>query len=215
MSRKSEDSPGSSENMSQSRWFFESTEVPNRLLEEDPLKRRSPPRIWLKPGYEKEIIFVDDRGFSFFEHQISCAGKWSNWLTCLKTVGKCPICKSGNVSKAVTLFTVIDATGWIADDGTRYQNKLRLFVASPDVAAVLVKEKHRQENGLVGGRYLASKSSFSELCTTRNFRKICTENMADFNDPLPFDYEEIFRPLPVEAMMTVASKIILKGGDGE
>ena len=190
-----------------SSWFSESLADLGNSAVEETSKRRSPRRTYLKVGYEQEHIFVDDRGFRYWEHHLIDSNGKANWYTCTKFTGKCPLCEVNAPLKEVTQFTVLEVGGWVHESGTRLKNALLLFVASRDVAAALAKIKYKNQGSLVGLRMRALKRNFG-VSTARDFTIVERVDLADFNDPKPFDYEELFQPLNVEELAVIASKQI-------
>lgn len=200
-----------SDSSTQMTWFSEAlTDLYDPSVEEAS-KRRSPRRTYLKVGYEQEYIFVDDRGFSYWEHHIIDSIGKPHWYTCSKLVtGKCPLCEINAPLKQVTQFTVLEVGGWVHESGTRFKNSLLLFVASRDVAAALAKIKYKNQGTLVGLRVKALKRNLG-VSTSRDFEIIERVDLSDFNDPKPFDYEELFRPLTTEELTQIASRQIVSG----
>lgn len=74
-------------------------------------------RFWLKPGEERDIIFLDEaleKGRAFWEHNLEIGGKFGNYEMCTKELGagQCPICKQSGPSYLVLNVSILDTTGY-------------------------------------------------------------------------------------------------------
>src|SRR3989338_4267013 len=96
----------------ESNWYFEEYDGVDEALQEAEKHRRTPHRIWLKAGYERSVVFVDDKGFSIWEHQLVLSGDSRNWVTCVTYGGKiCPLCELKIPRYYHTFLTVINTVG--------------------------------------------------------------------------------------------------------
>jgi len=110
------------------------------------LRRLKPDRFWLPVGASKEVIFVDDECIGIREHNFKRDDNWNNHLTCNADAypddgGEC--CRVLKRDPRWTgLYTVIDATGYIARGGeTKGRGELKLFPATSAVVKKLARIK--------------------------------------------------------------------------
>ena len=167
---------------------------------------KKPRRLWLKPGYEREVVFVSESPFSVHEHNLNIGGDNRNWFTCLRPTGlRCPICDVGIRVKFVTLFSVVDVTGFIDDFGVEHQNGLCLLVTDPGAAAVVRRWHHDLDRNLAGCRFLISKNHYG-ACTRADLRFLERHDLAEFNFPLSLDLKRLLAPRPAEELEELAAK---------
>ncbi|MEK6704617.1 MAG: hypothetical protein AABZ06_02405 [Bdellovibrionota bacterium] len=175
------------------RWFVEGfDDFESVILNE---RHRSPTRVWAKAGYEKEVIFVDDGGFSIWEHSYVVNGDSRNWITCLEGTGStCPFCERRIKKYFQTFYTIIQTSGHWGENEIWYQNKRRLFCAQPDVARIIQKHKGRLENTLIGRKFRVGRLDYSSEATERCFEYVERVQLDKYNNPHPFEYRSLFVP---------------------
>lgn len=170
----------------------------------DQERSRKPNRLWLAEKTEKQIVFVDDEGFSFYEHQLKINDDWRNWFSCLRQMGKnCPLCDSGYNRYYVTMFTVVDLSEWTDKKGVKHVNELRLLALKPDVASIVKRKKATRNGSLVGCMFKVFRSSGKDYSSGSDFEFIDKVDLQKFSNPKPFEYEKLFAPLTPEQLSNV------------
>lgn len=64
-----------------------------------------PPRIWMGPAFKRTMLFLEDSGYRYAEHQIQSNGH-NKWTTCRPH--DCELCRTGHRPHQVALFSVLD-----------------------------------------------------------------------------------------------------------
>jgi hypothetical protein len=130
---------------------------------------RKPKRFWLpKPEKgqrvpEREIIFLDENPFCFWEHQPMVNGqKWGNFFPCNQGVWPgdptCVMCQNRGIDRYyIGLYTIIDCTEFTIE-GKVFSNLRRILAAKLE-SIKLLRQKAITYKGLVGKRFLASRTS--------------------------------------------------------
>ena len=158
-----------------------------------------PGRISIAPGVERELIFVDDRGFTFLEHEVTVDGIRSHYA-CLRTTGQeCPLCARKNCPYQVSLFTVIQTRVVENESLVRIRNDLRVLAAQPYVASIIRSEK-KGKGKLIGFRYTVKRASDHYDRPGEVFRSIGRVDLLRYGNPMPFDYRRIFAPLTAQEL---------------
>jgi hypothetical protein len=133
-----------------------------------------PNRFWMPAGVPpKEVVFVDAKPATLYEHNPNLNGDWKNWLTCqlncFDEVVCCEILASRDYGRYfVGYYTVVDCSEWIDKKGTKYQYELKFFPAKQKTLKKFeIKHKDRlaeQEKegqpltGVAGCLYKASRA---------------------------------------------------------
>ena len=165
---------------------------------------RKPFRFWMNPGDAKDIVFVDDRAFSFKEHQVKLNGKWNNFFTCTAPMGeKCPLCEAKQPLYLVTMFTVIDTSEYTSSNGKVYKNTRKLLAVKPAIATVLQRKKKAQNESLVGCKFTVFRPTEKDSSAGSDFEFQSKIDLAEYGNPQPFDYEQIFAPLTRRELLDV------------
>jgi len=196
---------------------------------------KKPKRFWLRPGDEKEIIFLDDEPVCIWEHSLKIGGSWiGNEFTCRKGVGenpRCPLCQSNANRYYIGFLTILDHTGWKDKDGKWHRNVRQLLAMRLDTLKKLQVYKEKKKS-LVGwkaevsriagkkgddGKIKATKNSaacgdvfdFVEKVDVFEDKEFFFETMVDGRKkkkaPEPYDYQEILKPLSISEMMALTS----------
>lgn len=187
-------------------WFKEEFEDFESVTSKD--QHRKPTRVWAKAGFDKELVFIDDRGFSIWEHSFPLRGDSRNWITCIEQTGKkCPFCECKIKRFFNTFYSVIETSGHWGGNDIWYQNKRRLFCAQPDVARIILKHKRRLENSLVAKKFQIGRGDYSSQATERCFNYIESVQLSKYNSPRPFDYRQLFAPLSAKELKGLLEKI--------
>jgi len=171
-------------------------------------QNRKPNRLWIPAGEEKTIVFVDDSGFSFHEHQLKLNESWRNWFTCLRNTGKpCPLCTSGYGRYLATMYTVIDVDGYTDNQGNEKTKLPMLLVAKPQTAKILERKKKARGGSLAGAKFTVFRATQKDAGCGNDFEYVETIDPGTLvKDIKPFDYKELFKPMTEEQM-----KLILSG----
>lgn len=181
---------------------------------------RRTPRFWLKKGagFAKHIMFVDDKPFGYYEHELKLNGQWGNFFTCLKGVSRCPLCDAGIRNYYVGLLTIVDFEGYEDDKGVRHKNLVRLFAAKMDTLDILKYKK--ANNGLLLCVYKVARLGDKAPRVGDNFdfvkklNSITDLNVTAFSMGMnqqvtpkelkPFDYPDIAKPVTIEELERIA-----------
>uniref|UniRef100_A0A6M3M8K1 Uncharacterized protein n=1 Tax=viral metagenome TaxID=1070528 RepID=A0A6M3M8K1_9ZZZZ len=127
---------------------------------------RGPRRFHLPNDTSAKITFLDTPGFFLWEHNLQLGGKWFNYFTCLKDFDTCPLCESGDNASYILVGTVIDHSSYTADDGTKYVNQKKLFVAKGKARQNLLRQIERRDGDLKGCVYEMARGSSNTECAT-------------------------------------------------
>jgi len=170
----------------------------------------------------KKILFLDDEPFCFYEHSVNLGASpatpdWQHYTCGADTYGQCPLCnpalKCSPWYKGV--FTIVDLEAWKAKDtGELVRNVRMLFVASVEPLELLRLKKGT--NGLRNCLYSVTRvdtgtGKSSVVGSVFDFVGTVTD-LAPYADgrrnmPTPYNYEDIFRPLPVDTLIRVAARV--------
>lgn len=106
-----------------------------------------PDRFWLKPGSQKEIVFISDDPFCINEHSWrNSEGDWFHG-TCTAKINDngCGGCGQTGVSRPdyTGHYTIVDITGYTTQKGVENKNRLILL---PAKTKVINKFKFKKEN---------------------------------------------------------------------
>lgn len=87
-------------------------------------------KFWLKYGESRNVIFLEDEPVIFYEHRFIYNDDWRNAVTkvCLRKLGKCPGCESGNKAQIRAAFSVSDLTSWTDKEGKTHKSQKRLLI---------------------------------------------------------------------------------------
>ena len=87
------------------------------------------------------------------EHQLYLDGKWGNYFTCLRQMGKtCPICESGDNASQVAVFTIIDHSVWKDKGGNEHTDEIKLLWVKTSQAPYKLFQQQATKAGRVGLR---------------------------------------------------------------
>lgn len=111
-----------------------------------------PTRFWLKPKGERQLVFVDDSPFCFYEHPFKNENDRHDWVTCTAKVhGECAACSAKGVGKAEYTghLTAIDITGYV--DRNKVEHKYELVEFCPKTKVMnKLKVKKERKGSLIG-----------------------------------------------------------------
>jgi len=173
-------------------------------------------RFFLKPGEERQIVFLDEEPFVFWEHNVMIDGDWRNFVTCLAGMEQCPCCERGISRYFIGAYSIIDMTGWTDRDGKQHKNEKRLLLAKRDNIKRLKRAKDRY-SGLtkaVFSVYRTSPKAFV-IGDDWNFIRKMEDIKAELGiDPTPYDYEEEFQPKTREAIIALNPQPNIYSGKG-
>lgn len=120
-------------------------------------------RFFLRENTEREIIFLSDDAVRIWEHNPLVNGEWKpdNWYTCRQGVFRndptCAMCQ-GNIQRyKMGFYSIMDTTEFTFK-GKTYKNLRRLLALRLEGMKRIKKKKERQ-GGLVGRRFLFSRTS--------------------------------------------------------
>jgi len=188
----------------------------------DDEKARRVGRFWLPEGtkFTKNILFLDEKPFGYYEHELKLNGKWGNYFTCLKGSGRCPLCEIGERPSFIGMLTCVDLTGYEDENGVRKgKNRVMLFPAKMDTLELL--KMRRNTNGLALCAYsvtrLGDKSPRvgNDFVFVKKVNNLVETKIPDLKDAKPFDYREVTKPHTIDELEKVAAmKLRQKDGGG-
>lgn len=174
-----------------------------------------PRRFWLGAGEMKEVSFIDDEAVHFDEHAFELNGKWGNYEHCIGLDNGCPFCLNKHFVYTVTVFTIIDHTGWTDRNGQTYVDQKKILAAKPD-QAVLLRDLAQTVGGLKGKRVLVRRSSkrnspswgTSYTLVMKDGQPIQTDwSKFDKSILVPFDYEKLYAPKTKEQLQALYQQV--------
>ena len=194
-------------------WYNEnfSTAEEDLKKRKDQQLKNSARRFFLRADTATDIVFLDDRAFTFDEHKIWTGGQPLHF-TCLGVKGGCPGCLDGYSKERVTMFTIIDTSRWEDKKKNVHENEKKILAIGPE-AANAMREKKNSWGGLVGKavkvRRVGTKSpsygtEFEPLM--RDGKMITVDIKTRYKDHAPFDYAAIFTPQNREDLVVLMAK---------
>jgi hypothetical protein len=169
-------------------------------------------RFWMPDEDERRITFLDGdinedgliETVGYYEHQIKMNGHWRNFFPCVRDEEPCPLCEDGDNPSLVSLFTVIDHTGFKIKKGDNagktIKNFRTLYVAKRESLKKLQHLAEKRE-GLVGctfdvarlGDKAANVGSDFDFIEKNSMAKLRKKYELDEETVTPFDYEDIIQ----------------------
>lgn len=147
-------------------WYetgFDGVEAEQRRIEE----QQGPGRLWIPPGQNKEVVFVDDDPVCVHEHNPKMNGHYRNWLTCLKGVYEDVACCQvlGPKSRYYTGYlSVVDCSEWQDQRGNTHQYEMRMMQLKMK-SLKKIRRKKDDKGALVGKMYnLVREDDRSPTC---------------------------------------------------
>ena len=172
---------------------------------EEQRNNKAPRRIWLPANSEKKVIYLDDEGFSFYEHSYEQGGNSYNYHTCPGKASGCPHCASGKKPYLLTVYTVIDKSEYKDKTGAVHANEKRVHALKVDSALALARKSQRW-GGLKGKEVViarkgpkdAAAGSDFEANTNKDDKKIVYQLDPNNEKHRPFDYRAVYAPKSIE-----------------
>lgn len=212
-----EASQGAEKKKTDKPWWMSGEQAKVAAQKEYEVNRHKPFRFWLKPEEDGEIIFLDDEGFAFWEHELKIGGKWGNFVTCLRGVDPkgCPICKHrGRADRyLITLRTIIDLRGYTTKQGETREWSTRVLPAK-DKVNKLIERRRKARGTLIGSKFTVIRTEAKSPRCGDDFEFIEEVDLSPFKykdqkgDVIvaaPYEYQKIYEPLDYE---TVKSMIV-------
>jgi hypothetical protein len=140
-------------------------EEQQRLAQEQ-RDNQAPFRVFMKPGEERVLIYLDEEGFSFNEHTIQVGSRWTQF-TCSGVNNGCPLCKNDK-SYLITLFSVVELSEWVDKRGTKHTNEVKIHALKPEAAMSLLKKKARW-GGLIGRQVIVGRKGDKDAASGSDF----------------------------------------------
>jgi hypothetical protein len=169
------------------------------------------PRFFLKSGQKKEVVFLDDTPFAFYEHQVKIGDKWQNYFVCLEGVDPrgCPLCQNGFKRYYIGFLTIVDILGYVDKKGVEHPNNKMLYPAKYEILNKL-KYKRERKGYLAGLQYEILRTSEKAANSGDDFEFVAEVDVTQFKDkdgkPMkPYDYTKLFAPKTVEQLKAVIS----------
>lgn len=192
-------------------WWMSGSEATEEALVEQERNKRQPLRFWLRADETKEIVFLDDAGFAFYEHNLKINGRWGNHYTCIRGIDArgCPLCNHFGSTGAgkrylVTLRSVIDLTPFDTRDGEHREWSRKVLAAKTRTNKTL-ERKRKTRGSLIGAKYSVTRTDakvencgddfeFVEEIDLGRFRYMDKHEKVE--KPIePVDYAEVYKPL--------------------
>jgi hypothetical protein len=175
---------------------------------------RSTGRFFMKPNTKREIVFIDDTGVSYWEHQYEANGTFYNYTPCLEknkagseSLGKrCPLCRAKNYAYFVGQFSIIDLDNkWTDKKGKEHVNEVKLYAAKTDVLKKLLRRKEKKVS-LVGIKFEVARGGKKDFLTGSDFDIV--EEGIDiaklYPEAKPIDYQAtVLQLISVEEMQAI------------
>lgn len=177
-------------------------------------------RVWMKAGNFVEVLILDDKSFSFWEHDIRSEGKWGNHYTCLANMKganglpmECPACLASNKRYYITLIPVIDMTAWTDKQGKKHQYEKKVL-ALKEQPALLIKQKKEQWGGLKNRFVRITRKGEKDFSSGSDFELMLRDGKVieprkewlDKMDTKPFNFPDLFRPGSYADMASAVGK---------
>lgn len=182
---------------------------------------RKPQRLFVKPGKEVEIIFVDDDPITFKEHWLRVGGKYdpADRYTCLEqrqpdgTFSPCPFIDGKYHNPyMVSLWTVLDGSEWEDKRGVKHKWEPKIMDLRQDDYDILKRKRKSQGGNLVGCKfrlYRTEKKNDRDK-TKLDFEFVERVKLEEFGNPKIFEYAKLFVPVSFKA----AEEIQARSGGG-
>lgn len=189
-------------------WFKQGYDGVEEAVKAKEAARNRVQRVWLKPHTSKNLVFLDDAAFSFYEHQVKINGRWDNFFTCIGKANGCPLCLSGMNPYLNTVFTVIDRTEYQDKKGIKHADEKRLFAVKEETALTL-KEKHKRWGGMKNKEIVATRKGDKDASCGSDFElvlengQIKIPDLSHLKDKNPYNYMELFKPQTAQELREV------------
>jgi len=193
-------------------WYSKGRETIEREAEAQKAARENmpPKRVWLKENSEKHLLYLDDTGINFHEHAIDVPGnKVPTFLTCAGR-DRCPCCQLGIRNHLITLYTVVDLTGYTKNNGEAVKNEKCVHALKSESALSLTRKAERW-GGLRGMRVIVSRKGRKDANAGSDFEPAMKDGQMvrysklDWSDPkyAAFDYERFYAPKSREEILSI------------
>lgn len=184
------------------------------------LKEKAVARLWLKPGEEAHVIFVDDEPVWCERHVVKVGDKKFVEFTCLSPDEPCPIClKEGKRPLGITYYTVIDLRQYERRDGTLVKHNKVLLPARRTLAKQIIDFKNKF-GSLVGLRAILKRYSQQDpscgiiidfVRDNKGVPKKYNLSALGKDYTIPFDYEKVLAPPTKEELKAFGFGLAIVG----
>lgn len=215
--------------MSNANWFSEGLDSAEQVIQQEAEEKRRrknlPRRFFVKQGMEATVMFIDDNGFSVFEHIPFIPGKMGNEFTCSAPSGQpCAGCEKGVWQRYHTFFTILDLTAYPGKNGT-IVNERRLLASHPEFTLKVRNWKNQPGSELLRWKQGTLKArKFTVFRSAADKDNIAASGWTPVPEPpltkeiletlrdgqgnpvypnmlVPFDYKEVLRIIPYEEQL--------------
>jgi hypothetical protein len=170
-------------------------------------RNKVPFRVFLKQSEDnRKLIYLDDEGFSFWEHAINVPGQGWRHFTCLRPNPGCPMCAMGDRPYYVTLFSVVDTREYTDKNGQVHKNQKKIHALKTEAAGKFFKLRE-QSKGLKGKSILVSRGGPTEASSGSMFlvERDANDRQVSYKLPetpeyQPFDYADLYAPKPIDQL---------------
>lgn len=201
-------------------WYTEGADKVDQVAKDQEEARNGMRRVWIPQNTTIPVVFLDERFFTYPEHNWQANGHWRNWTTCIGKPNGCPMCLSGSYSKMVTAFTVLDMSKWQDKKGMWHYGEKKLLTMKIDQAKLL-KDKMARWGGLKGKQVLISRKGQDDFATGSDFElamangQLIIPNLSEFKDLKPFDYAEVLKPKAAGELQNLVGQAQTSAANGE
>lgn len=118
-----------------------------------------PGRLWIPPGEQRELVFIDSTPACIYEHNPRINNTFRNWMTCLQGIHDfCPACRDlgANTRYYCGYFTVVDCSKWKDRKGNDHQYEIMLLQAKLKTLKKF-RRKKEERGSLAGCLYRATR----------------------------------------------------------
>jgi len=195
-----------------------------------------------KPGQfnTKNIVFLSDDPFGFWEHDYKLNGQWGNHDVCISMIdGPCPLDVGRNEKLPINkyfigLFSILDLSEWKKDDGKIIKYQKQTFAAKDKIAAKI--KRHKEKRGsLIGVEFAFTRDSGDQTPATGDDMEFVKEwklpelldackshfkaqdAKSEFIEKFnldPFDFTKTIKPRTRKELLNVYEQIKNGGGGG-
>ena len=168
---------------------------------------------------------LDNPEFFFHEHNLKIGGKYFNFFTCLRDMGTCPLCESGDNPSYCVAATIINHNKYEDSKGNVHQNQKQLFVARGKARGKIVRQIEKREDLSLSvfEFYRDNQQNTSSVGEEIEFLgKLTKDKLASLQPDdapddwtEPFDYETIFEPKSEEELRKLVGLKAPIGSDEE
>lgn len=175
-----------------------------------------PRRVYLKNSASANLVFLDNDGAFFWEHQLKIDGNWMNWFTCLRDFKNCEICSRTDSKRYyAAAYSVINLTGYTKKDGTHVPAQKELLIVKSGQFDKMALKRTSAGGDLTMGLFkftklgapkepsIGSEWEFLKKVSPSALEKYKPADISLEDWLKPFDYAKEFAPKSDEAICKI------------